>query len=58
MGRASELFGRSQPDHGVGVRNLFERDPPFSAVAFTGFDPAYADPRGRTYYARLTCAFR
>jgi iron complex outermembrane receptor protein len=42
----------------VGVRNLFERDPPFSAVAFTGFDPAYADPRGRTYYARLTCAFR
>jgi iron complex outermembrane receptor protein len=41
----------------VGVKNLFDRDPPFSNGGLHGYDPAYADPRGRTYYARLTYAF-
>ena len=42
----------------LGVRNLFDRNPPFSNGTSNGFDPAYADPRGRTYYARLRYAFK
>jgi iron complex outermembrane recepter protein len=45
----------------LGVKNLMDRVPPFSNQAFTrqvGYDPAYADPRGRTYYARLTLVFK
>ncbi len=45
----------------VGIRNLFDRDPPFAAQGTSfqvGFDPLYADPRGRLYYARLTYAFK
>ena len=44
----------------VGVKNLMDRAPPFTNQPFTrqfGYDPTYADPRGRTYYARLTFAF-
>jgi iron complex outermembrane receptor protein len=44
----------------LGVKNLFDRDPPFTNQPFTtqvGYDPNYADPRGRTIYARLTVAF-
>jgi iron complex outermembrane recepter protein len=45
----------------LGIKNLFDRDPPFSNQPFTqqaGYDPSYADPRGRTYYARLAYAFK
>ena len=45
----------------VGVRNLFDRDPPFTNQPFTyqvGYDPGYADPRGRTFYASFTFAFK
>jgi iron complex outermembrane receptor protein len=45
----------------LGVKNLFDRDPPFTNQNFTpqvGYDPAYADPRGRTFYARVSCAFQ
>ncbi len=47
----------------VGVRNLFDRDPPYTVaggqVAFQGgYDPQYADPRGRFYYGRVTYAFK
>jgi iron complex outermembrane receptor protein len=45
----------------AGIRNLFDRDPPFTNQPFTaqvGYDPTYADPRGRSYYARLGYAFR
>ncbi|TMG81625.1 MAG: TonB-dependent receptor, partial [Betaproteobacteria bacterium] len=45
----------------LGVKNLMDRAPPFSNQPFTrqiGYDPVYADPRGRTYYARLTFAFK
>ena len=47
----------------LGVRNLFDRDPPYTTaggqVAFqAGYDPQYADPRGRFYYGRVTYAFK
>ena len=41
----------------LGVKNLFNRDPPFTqaGLGFSGgYDPVYADPRGVTYYAKLT----
>jgi len=43
------------------VKNVMDRSPPFSNQPFTrqvGFDPVYADPHGRTFYARLTVSFR
>jgi len=45
----------------IGVKNVMDRAPPFSNQPFTrqvGYDPAYADPRGRTYYLRLTVVFK
>ncbi|MDQ2763617.1 MAG: TonB-dependent receptor, partial [Pseudomonadota bacterium] len=44
----------------VGVRNVFDREPPFSNQAATfqvGYDPRYADPTGRAYYVRGTYSF-
>ncbi|MGE5088792.1 MAG: TonB-dependent receptor domain-containing protein, partial [Candidatus Levyibacteriota bacterium] len=44
-----------------GIKNLFDRDPPFtqSGSGFSGgYDPFYADPRGVTYYAKLTFSFK
>ncbi len=46
----------------AGVRNLFDKDPPYSnaggQTSFQGgYDPGYADPRGRYYYAGLTYKF-
>ena len=44
----------------LGIRNLFDRAPPFSNQEDTfqlGYDPHYADPRGRLYYGRLTYSF-
>jgi iron complex outermembrane recepter protein len=45
----------------LGIKNLFDRDPPFTQHP-SGFanshDATYADPRGRTYYASLTYAFK
>jgi iron complex outermembrane receptor protein len=40
----------------LGARNLFERAPPWTSQQGTfqvGYDPTYADPRGRTYYANV-----
>jgi iron complex outermembrane receptor protein len=45
----------------VGVRNLFDRAPPFTNQPFTtqvGYDPNYADPRGRTFYASVSYTFK
>jgi iron complex outermembrane receptor protein len=45
----------------AGTRNLFDRNPPVSNQnqAFqVGYDPTYADPRGRQYYASLRYVFR
>lgn len=44
-----------------GIRNLFDRAPPFTNQinAFqVGYDPNYGDPRGRTFYARVSYAFQ
>lgn len=45
-----------------GIRNLFDKDPPYSnaggQTSFQGsYDPAYADPRGRFYYLGLNYKF-
>ncbi len=45
----------------LGVRNLFDRDPPASRQGNTfqvGYDARYFDPRGRTWYLGLKYAFK
>ena len=45
----------------LGVKNLFNRDPPFTqaGLGFSGgYDPVYADPRGVIYYAKLTYSLK
>jgi iron complex outermembrane receptor protein len=45
----------------LGVKNVMDRDPPFSNQPYLpqiGYDPTYADPRGRTFYVQLAYAFR
>jgi iron complex outermembrane receptor protein len=47
-------------DIDAGVKNLFDRNPPFSNQAYnfqSGYDPRYADPLGRTLFARATYHF-
>ena len=45
-----------------GIKNLFDRDPPFTAhqndySPGAAFDPRVADPRGRSYTLQLTYNF-
>ena len=45
----------------LGVRNLLDRDPPYSRQGQTfpvGYDPRYTDPRGRFFYGSVTYAFK
>ena len=48
----------------VGVKNILNTDPPFSAAydsdtgAGSSWEPRIADPRGRSYWANLTYQFR
>lgn len=45
----------------LGVKNLFDRNPPYTNQGFSfqsGYDPQYADPRGRFLYAKMTYAFK
>ena len=45
----------------VGVRNLADKDPPFSNQGTTfqrGYDPRFADPFGRTWFFRAAYSFR
>ena len=45
----------------LGVKNLFDRDPPASDQGQTfqvGYDPRLTDPHGRTYYLTLQYRFR
>jgi iron complex outermembrane receptor protein len=45
----------------LGVRNLFDTGPPLSNQTYAfqvGFDPSYADPRGRTFYGAIRYAFK
>ena len=46
----------------LGIRNLFDEDPPYTNAGGqnwfqSGYDPGYADPRGRTFYLNLTYKF-
>jgi iron complex outermembrane receptor protein len=44
----------------VGVKNLTDRDPPYSnqgEVFQANYDPRFADPTGRTYYVRASYKF-
>jgi iron complex outermembrane receptor protein len=46
----------------LGIKNLFDRDPPFTAhnvdfAAGAGWDPRVADPRGRAYTLRASYRF-
>ena len=46
----------------LGIKNLLDKDPPFTAhnvdfAAGAGWDPRVADPRGRAYTARVTYRF-
>jgi iron complex outermembrane receptor protein len=54
--------GLSNLELRVGIRNLLDKDPPYSnaggQTSFQGgYDPTYADPRGRYFYAGLTYKF-
>ena len=42
----------------LGIKNLMDRAPPFTNAGPAGWDPTYADPRGRVFYAQMTYAFR
>jgi iron complex outermembrane receptor protein len=45
----------------LGIKNLFDRAPPFSNQNSQGvvmFDPRYADPRGRLFYAQVAVSFK
>jgi iron complex outermembrane receptor protein len=47
-------------DIDAGIKNLFDRDPPFSNQAYNfqaGYDPRYTDPLGRTLFTRMTYHF-
>jgi iron complex outermembrane recepter protein len=60
-----DLFGSWTPIKPVtiaaGVRNLLDKDPPFSNQTQTfqaGYDPRYTDPTGRAFYVRLNYTFK
>ncbi|GAA5184983.1 TonB-dependent receptor [Niveibacterium umoris] len=45
----------------AGMRNIFDQNPPQSVQGRTfqvGYDPQYADPRGRSYYLRAGYTFK
>jgi iron complex outermembrane receptor protein len=45
----------------LGIRNLFDTDPPFTVQGNTfqvGFNPQVASPLGRAFYARAGYTFR
>jgi iron complex outermembrane recepter protein len=45
----------------LGVRNLFDRDPPASNQGQSfqvGYDPRYGDPLGRVYYGKISYSFK
>ncbi len=47
----------------LGVKNAFDRDPPYTNAGGqnffqAGYDPGYADPRGRFFYGTVSYSFR
>lgn len=58
---AGELCRLRSTTLAFGIRNLFDRDPPFTNQGDrfqVGYDPNYGDPRGRTFHARVSYAFQ
>ena len=52
--------GNKQLDVTAGVKNLLDKDPPYTNQTTTfqqGYDPRYTDPLGRTFYVRATYKF-
>ena len=52
--------GWKNTDITVGVKNLFDKNPPFTnqgTVFQTGYDPRYTDPLGRTLYVKASYKF-
>jgi iron complex outermembrane recepter protein len=43
----------------LGVKNVMDRAPPFTNLQGppVGYDPTYADPRGRLFYGAVRYAF-
>jgi iron complex outermembrane recepter protein len=59
-----DVWGSWQPTKAiavtVGVRNVFDKSPPFSnqgATFQTGYDPRFTDATGRAYYLRASYTF-
>ena len=59
-----DTYGSWMPIKGltllVGVKNIFDRNPPLSYQSETfqaGYDPRFTDPTGRTYYLRGSYTF-
>jgi iron complex outermembrane receptor protein len=45
----------------LGVRNLLDTSPPLTNQQYAfqvGYDPTYADPRGRMFYSAIRYAFK
>jgi iron complex outermembrane recepter protein len=47
----------------LGVKNAFDRDPPYTNAGGqnffqAGYDPGYADPRGRFFYGTVSYSFK
>jgi iron complex outermembrane recepter protein len=60
-----DLFASFSPTKALtisaGVKNVFDKDPPFSNQNQTfqaGYDPRYTDPTGRAFWATLNYAFK
>jgi iron complex outermembrane receptor protein len=52
--------GFKNTDLTVGVKNLFDTNPPYTNQGTTfqsGYDPRYTDPLGRTFYVKATYKF-
>ena len=54
-------YGYKNVKLSVGVLNVLNTKPPFSnqtLTYFAGYDSTYVDPRGRSFYARMSYAFK
>jgi len=57
---STTFTGNKQFELTAGIKNLFDEEPPFTNQVTNfqlGYDARYADPLGRTVYARLTYKF-
>ncbi len=57
---AGTYSGNRQIDITVGIKNLFDEEPPYTNQTTTfqqGYDPRFTDPLGRSYFVRATYRF-